>query len=67
MEGLASLKALALKANNKICIMPGGGVRANHIEILKENIYTNWFHSSAILQNETADMDEVFILKSKLN
>ena len=67
MEGLSSLKALASKANNKICIMPGGGVRANHIEILKENIHTNWFHSSAVLQNETANMDEVFMLKSKLN
>jgi len=67
MEGLASLQALVLKANNKICIMPGGGVRANHVEILKENINTNWFHSSAVLQNETANMDEVFMLKSKLN
>jgi copper homeostasis protein len=67
MEGLSSLKALALKANNKICIMPGGGVRANHIEILKENIRTNWFHSSAVLLHETANMDEVFMLKSKLN
>jgi len=66
MEGLSSLKDLALKANNKICIMPGGGVRANNIELLKENITTNWFHSSAVLQNETANMDEVFMLKSKL-
>lgn len=67
LEGLAVLKAVALKANGKICIMPGGGVRANNIEILKENIATNWFHSSAVLQNETANMDEVFMLKSKLN
>ncbi|MFZ4799019.1 MAG: copper homeostasis protein CutC [Bacteroidia bacterium] len=67
MEGLASLQALVLKANNKICIMLGGGIRANNIEILKENITTNWFHSSAVLQNETANMDEVFMLKSKLN
>ncbi len=66
MEGLSSLKDLASKANNKICIMPGGGVRANNIELLKENITTNWFHSSAVLQNETANMDEVFMLKSKL-
>ncbi|MFZ4800201.1 MAG: copper homeostasis protein CutC [Bacteroidia bacterium] len=67
LEGLAVLKAVALKANHKICIMPGGGVRAHNIEILKENISTNWFHSSAVLQNETANMDEVFMLKSKLN
>lgn len=67
MEGLSSLKALALKANNKICIMPGGGVRANNIEMLKENINTNWFHSSAVLQNETANTDDVFMLKSKLD
>ena len=67
IEGLSSLKALASKANDKICIMPGGGVRANHIEMLKENINTNWFHSSAVLQNETANMDEVFMLKSKLD
>jgi len=67
LAGLAVLKALALKANDKICIMPGGGVRATNIELLKENIPTNWFHSSAVLQNETANMDEVFMLKSKLN
>lgn len=67
LEGLSSLKALALKANDKICIMPGGGVRAVNIEILKENITTNWFHSSAVLTNETANMDEVFMLKSKLD
>jgi len=67
MEGLAVLKAVALKAKDKICIMPGGGVRAINIEILKENTATNWFHSSAVLQNETANMDEVFMLKSKLN
>lgn len=67
IEGLAALKALALKANHKICIMPGGGVRSNNIEIFKENITTNWFHSSAVLQNETANMDEVFMLKSKLD
>lgn len=67
MEGLSSLKALALKSNDKICIMPGGGVRATNIEILKENINTNWFHSSAVIQNETANLDEVFMLKSKLD
>lgn len=67
MEGLVSLKALASIANDKICIMPGGGVRATNIEILKENINTNWFHSSAVLQNETANLDEVFMLKSKLD
>ena len=67
MEGLDSLKALVSKANKKICIMPGGGVRAINIEILKENISTNWFHSSAVLHHETANMDEVFMLKSKLN
>jgi len=67
LEGLSSLKALVSKANDKICIMPGGGVRSTNIEILKENIATNWFHSSAILQNETADMYEVIMLKSKLD
>jgi copper homeostasis protein len=67
LEGIAVLKAVALKSKDKICIMPGGGVRATNIEILKENIPTNWFHSSAVLQNETANMDEVFMLKSKLN
>ncbi len=66
-EGLDILKDLVLKANDKICIMPGGGVRSHNIDLLKENIDTNWFHSSGVLQNETANMDEVFKLKSKLN
>ena len=46
--------------------MIGGSVRSSNIEELKQEVSSNWFHSSAILQGNTADFDEVKNLKAKL-
>jgi len=66
VKGLALLKQLAIVAKNKIVVMVGGSVRSNNINQLKNEISSNWFHSSAIIQGNTADLEEVKNLKKHL-
>jgi copper homeostasis protein len=66
VQGIDLLKQLADSANNQINIMIGGSVRSNNIAELKQEIPSKWFHSSAILQGNIADYDEVKNLKAKL-
>jgi copper homeostasis protein len=68
LEGVNRLTELLAKANNRIVIMPGGGLRSNNIEIIQEKTRAPFYHSSAITDgNETANPEEVKQLKSKLN
>lgn len=68
MEGINQLKELVSKANNRIVIMPGGGLRSTNIEVLQEQTKAIFYHSSAITDgSETANGDEIIALKSKLN
>ncbi|MFA9215198.1 MAG: copper homeostasis protein CutC [Candidatus Methylacidiphilales bacterium] len=66
MQGVDLLKQLTNNANNQINIMIGGSVRSSNIAELKQEIPSKWFHSSAIIQGNTADFDEVKNLKAKL-
>ncbi len=66
MEGIPQLKILADLAGERISIMPGGGVRSSNIAVLKEKVNTAFYHSSAIMQNDLADLAEVKLLKEKL-
>jgi copper homeostasis protein len=68
MEGKEVLKQLVIQANNRIEIMPGGGLRSTNISELNEMVKANWYHSSAITDvSETANPEEISQLKSKLN
>lgn len=68
MEGANRLVELVEKANNRIVIMPGGGLRSTNIEFLQEKTGATFYHSSAITDgSETANPEEVQQLKSKLN
>lgn len=68
MEGANRLAELVEKANNRIVIMPGGGLRSTNIEFLQEKTGATFYHSSAINDgSETANPEEVQQLKSKLN
>lgn len=63
--GLDSLKHLVQSANNKITIMPGGGLRSSNIGKLARETGAVYFHSSAITDGgDTASADEVKALKS---
>ena len=67
VEGINVLAELVKKANNRIVIMPGGGLRSTNISLLKEKTNAIFYHSSAIIEvGETANGDEVKALKGKL-
>ena len=66
--GKRELKNLVKKAENKITIMPGGGLRSTNIEEI--NSYTNatYFHSSAMIDDSgIANLEEINRLKSLIN
>jgi copper homeostasis protein len=66
-EGMNRLAELVSNANNRITIMPGGGLRSTNIEIIQQNTKAIFYHSSAIIDgSETASATEVQALKSKL-
>lgn len=68
VEGINRLVELVSKANNRITIMPGGGLRSTNIEFIQEKTKATFYHSSAITdRNERANSEEVKQLKSKLN
>lgn len=67
VEGVNRLAELVLKANNRILIMPGGGLRTTNIDFTQEKTKANFYHSSAITNgSETANPDEIKALKSIL-
>jgi copper homeostasis protein len=67
MEGKDVLKQLVIQANNRIEIMPGGGLRSTNILELNERVHANWYHSSAITDGtEIANPVEISQLKKKL-
>jgi copper homeostasis protein len=66
-EGLSRLSDLVKLADNRITIMPGGGLRSTNIETIQQNTKAVFYHSSAITDgSETAAATEVQALKSKL-
>lgn len=66
IDGLNELNELIQLANNSICIMPGGGVRSTNIKRIKEYTKANFYHSSAIIEKDIANMEEVTSLKEQL-
>lgn len=67
VRGIEDLKDLVEKAGSRITIMPGGGLRSENIEEIKAKTKALFYHSSAITDGgDTADIDEVRMLKSKL-
>jgi copper homeostasis protein len=66
-EGIDVLIDVVQKANNRIVIMPGGGLRSTNIGLLKEKLGNTFFHSSAITDSgETASVAEINALKARL-
>jgi copper homeostasis protein len=67
VEGIGLLSELVEKANNRISIMPGGGLRSTNIKLLHEKTKANFYHSSAIVDSsEIANAEEVKALKTNL-
>ena len=67
MEGKDVLKQLNVQAQNRIQIMPGGGLRSTNISALNQIVNANWYHSSAITDaSEIANPIEIMQLKEHL-
>lgn len=68
LEGKEFIKDLIQQANNRIIIMPGGGIRSSNIEELDRFVQANWYHSAAIIDgSNTANAEEIQNLKQKLH
>jgi len=68
VDGMERLSELVSKANNRITIMPGGGLRSSNIKLIQQKTNANWYHSSAITEgNQIANANEINALKSNLN
>lgn len=64
LDGIDNLKALVAKADGRICIMPGGGLRSLNIALIKNETRADYFHSSAIVDASLlADRHEIQLLK----
>lgn len=67
VEGVNQLSALVEKANGRITIMPGGGLRSSNIGEIRQRTKAGFYHSSAITDgSETATPSEIMALKSHL-
>jgi copper homeostasis protein len=67
MKGIDVLKTLVEKANGRIGVMPGGGLRSSNIETLDQKVNASYYHSSAITDSsEIANGDEVKKMKEHL-
>lgn len=67
MEGIEVLQTLVEKANGRIVVMPGGGLRSTNIRILDQKVNASYYHSSAITDSsEIANDNEVRNIKSYL-
>ena len=65
--GIDVLSQLVKQGQNRITIMPGGGLRSSNIEHILKRTGATYFHSSAITDNsETAVAEEVQALVKSL-
>lgn len=65
--GLSNLKTLVELAQNRIVIMPGGGLRSTNVSIVLRETVARYFHSSAITDGgDTAVGPEVRALKKRI-
>jgi len=59
-DGIFNLEKIQKLANNRIEIMPGGGLRSSNIKLLQDKLEPTFYHSSAITDDtETANPEEV--------
>lgn len=67
-KGKEVLKKLVDQAQNRITIMPGGGVRSGNIQALDNYIQALFYHSSALVDDSRiANTEEILKLKSQLH
>lgn len=66
-EGIFNLRKIQKLSNNRIEIMPGGGLRSSNIKLLQDELEPTFYHSSAITDHtETANPEEIKEIKNFL-
>jgi copper homeostasis protein len=67
VEGVEWLGGFVGRAGGRIVVIPGGGVREEHLGVLRAGTGALWFHSSACVDGgEEANFDEVVAMKKIL-
>lgn len=67
VDGITVLSELVQIANNRIAIMPGGGLRSSNIELILKKTNALFYHSSAITDDSVSpNPNEIKALVSKL-
>jgi copper homeostasis protein len=67
IEGLTTINQLIKQAKRRIQIIPGGGIRSANIQQMLAKINTNFYHTSAIIKNESlVDANEILAFKKAL-
>jgi copper homeostasis protein len=68
--GAHILSELVERAQGRIMVKPGGGVRSSHIKPLHEQVWADWYHSSALVGESgvrgVADTDEIVEMRRLL-
>lgn len=66
-EGMTALKKLVALAGDRICVMPGGGLRSSNIALLQAETQAPFYHSSAIVDSTLkANAAEIKAIKEQL-
>lgn len=58
VQGVEILQSLVRKAEGRITIMPGGGVRLENIKFLVKETGATWFHSSGLVNGEKITVED---------
>lgn len=58
-RGLDRLGSLTSLAGERICIMPGGGVRASNLRQIIDATQARFYHSAAVTSGDTANGNEI--------
>lgn len=66
LEGIHTLEQLVEKAKSRISILPGGGIRSQHLQTLLSKTKATEFHSAALDVNTALNIDEIIKMKKIL-
>lgn len=68
LEGINLLNELTKIGEDRIEIMPGGGIRSTNIQLLKDNLDVKYFHSAGITDStEYPNPKEIQLLRKKIS
>lgn len=66
IEGVNLISELISKTKNRICIMPGGGIRSSNITEIRNKTNAKELHSSGIIDNSgISNQGEIMLMKGK--